>query len=391
MKKKRLLLIYAKSSLELLNRQSALGSYIFCLCQLLQESGKEVFVNGINFKELKQTEASVVLSRNTSGSGFKRYIPKVVKELIKDIFVFRNINQLHKNIAASGKYDCILEFYNYASNIGMKISKEQKIPLVLVYDAPVLEEYMFFHGNKYFFKNVIAARERETLLCANKIVAYSNSVKKFLIKIAGKELNVSIHQNVDFTRFHFLEKTFSGKPIKIGFIGSFLKWHRIDLLVNAFNKLRKEDYPVELYLIGNGMEYPLIKEQVEQSEYKEFVTMPGYMDGEQLLEMKKQLHIGMMPGSNWYGAPNKIFEYGAAMMAVVAPKTPTIADLFENNKEVLLFEQDNAEELFGKLKQLCDDMSFCEQFAKHLQQKIKSNYSAENTSEFYMRLLEGTV
>ena len=263
----------------------------------------------------------------------------------------------------------------------------QKTPLIVVYDNPVVEEYTFFYGKRIFFKKLILTRQLKTLMRAKAIVAYSNAVKVYLNKLASKQLPIKIHQNVDFSRFDFLEKQFSHKPIRIGFIGSFLKWHRIDLLITAFNVLKECKYDVELFLVGYGVEYPEIKKIVECSPFKSAIVMTGFKDGKELVEIKKTLHIGVMPGSNWYGAPNKIFEYAAAKMAVVAPDTPTIVDLFEDKQELLLFKQDNVQHLIEKLKLLCDDSVLREQLASTIQKKIKQKYSEKNTFEFYGSLL----
>lgn len=391
MTKRKLLIVYTKSTLELINRQSALGSYIFCLAEIIQKSNFLVFVNGISFEELKIQSSN----RNENPANRKSYlfkfIPVFIKEFVKDILIFKKIINLSKVINNSGKYDCVLEFYNYASNVGLSISKTQKIPLVMVYDAPVLEEHVFFHGPKLFFKKSILLREKQSLIHANHLIVYSDSVKRYITNLVGNELHFSIHQNVDFTRFHFLEKKFSNTPIKIGFIGSFLKWHRIDLLISAFQKLRVDNYEVELLLVGNGMEYNNISQMVEKSMVEKFIKMPGFLDGEELLNVKQQIQIGVMPGSNWYGAPNKIFEYGAAKIAVVAPDTPTIKDLFEDNKELLLFKQDDENELFLKLKILCDDIFLREKLASSLQEMIRKKYSEKNTAEFYKEVLNSVT
>ncbi len=387
----KILLVYAKNTDELRNRKSALGSYIFCLCEILQKEDMQVFVNGIAFDELKKKSSQVTQSLPVKDSGIKNYIPHSVLNIYRDFIILKNVRNVFENINPTIKYDCVLEFYSYASDVGLKFAKTQNIPLIVVYDGPVLEENIFFNGNKLLLKNRILKRELKTLIYAKQIVAYSNSVKQYLNKITNKNLNVSIHQNVDFTRFDFIEKQFNVKTLKIGFIGSFLKWHRIDLLLNAFNRLKESGFSVELVLIGSGMEYEAIKSMAEKSKYSQFITMTGFLDGEQLLEVKKGLHIGVMPGSNWYGAPNKIFEYGAAKMAVIAPNTPTIADLFENEKNIILFKQDDEEDLYQKLKIFCDNLSLCEKLATSLQKKIRNNYNMENTSYFYNKLITNAI
>jgi glycosyltransferase involved in cell wall biosynthesis len=373
--------------MELMNRQSALGSYIFCLCEIFQKNRLDVVVNGIPFDELKRLTPDKSPESSSQSGILKKILPKSIKDLLKDFLVFKHMKQLFQQVVAAGSYDYVLEFYNYASDVGYNISRQQNIPLILVYDSPVLEEHIFFNGNKLFFKKEILKRQLKTLMQAKHIVAYSRAVESYLNKLTSKKLSVSIHQNVDYTRFDFLEKKFTGSPIKIGFIGSFLKWHRIDLLLLAFDRLKRENYNVELFLVGFGMEFNAIKLLTDKSPYNKHITITGFMDGASLVEMKKQLHIGVMPGSNWYGAPNKIFEYGAAQMAVIAPNTPTISDLFQDEKEVLLFKQDDADALYQKLKVLCSDLTLAEELARTLQKKIRNNYNERITFEFYNKLL----
>ena len=108
------------------------------------------------------------------------------------------------------------------------------------------------------------------------------------------------------------------------------------------------------------------------------------------MNYKKQIDIGVMPSSNWYGAPNKIFEYGAAKIAVVAPSTPTIVDLFENNKDLILFENESFDSLYNSLLKLVENQELLNTLAENLQNKIKSKYSKENTFNFYDNLIKNS-
>ncbi|HET6224972.1 MAG TPA: glycosyltransferase, partial [Bacteroidia bacterium] len=80
------------------------------------------------------------------------------------------------------------------------------------------------------------------------------------------------------------------------------------------------------------------------------------------------------------------FEYGASHMAVVAPNTPTIKELF-SDKEIYFFENGSQDELYAALKEACINLELSQQLAENLYQKIIINYSKNNTFEFYNELI----
>lgn len=384
---KKITIIYAKNTDEIFNRQSALGSYIHCLATILVKKGYEVSLNDLSFHiGLKQNSATAA-NNSFSSSFLKKIIPGFLKEAIKDLQLFNWLDDLYLKLDKEKSMDCILEFYTYGSDLGYRLSKEYNKPLFLIYDNPVLEEHQFFQGKQLFFKNKVEKYEKDSILHATKIVTYSNAVKEYLNKKYSQQLPVFIHQNVDYTRFDFINEKSEEETLNIGFIGSFLKWHRVDMLINAFVRLKKDGKNCKLYLIGNGMEFNTIKQQADSCEYSADIYLPGFMDGELLLRFKQKINIGVMPGSNWYGAPNKIFEYGAAKIAVVAADTPTIKELFENNKELLLFKQDNENSLYQQLSNYVDNEELRHRHAIALQNKIRNNYSENITFTFYNQLL----
>ncbi len=386
--KKHILIIYTKSTSEIFNRQSALGSYIFCLAGILYDNGYDITINDLPFdKQLKQENKALATSK-TSGSFLKKLIPYFIKEAIRDLQLFNWMDLFFKKVDRGREFDKVLEFYTYGSDVGYRLSRKHNKPLVLIYDNPVLEEHAFFHQGQLFFRSKVEKRERSSILHSESLVIYSNPVKDYLETKYHTKLNAFIHQNVDFTRFDFIsEKTYED-TINIGFLGSFLKWHRVDILLHVFVRLKKEGHSIRLFLIGNGMEYESILHIVETLNLHEDIVMPGFTDGIELLKYKQNLHIGVMPGSNWYGAPNKIFEYGAAHLAVIAPDTPTISDLFKDNEELLLFKQDNEEDMYLKLKNYLINRDLLSSCAIKLQNKIRANYSENATFAFYKNLLE---
>jgi len=377
-------IVYAKAWSGIFNRAGALESYIYKLAYIFNKSEHKVYINQHLLCNIQQEKA-----RNTSSpisSSLKKRIPQCIKRLLRDIYQINKYGRLYKAINKSEKADIIIEFSAYGSGIGYKLKKKTKAKYILIQDAPVLEEYGYFNKGVNLLHYLIQHRESKSLKKADAIVVYSEAVATYLNKQYKLNKEFYIHQNIDFSRFDYLSCKKDTNCICIGFIGSFLPWHNTLNLLRAFNKLKEEKYNIELLLIGKGEQYSFIKEKVELSEYKKDIKLTGFLDGEELLEAKKQIHIGVMPGSNWYGAPNKLFEYGAAGMAAVAPATPTITSLFTDKKNCLLFKDEKT--LYCCLKELLDNSMLREQLASSLQENIKRNYAEEITAHFYEKLIK---
>lgn len=381
-----LLLIYPKDTFELLNRKSALGSYLLVLADLLEKKGYTIQVNDISLADLKKNNRPS--STVTPGrSGILRHLPSLIKNFLRDVLLIRKYRSLLSNILNSGfKPDLILDIYSYGSDIGYQVQRALKVPRVMVFDAPVIEEHAFFHG-KSLTTSYMYKLQNKNILEASSLVVYSNAVKAYIKKVTGRSEGINIHQNVDYSRFEFLPVKEQADEINICFIGSFLKWHRIDLLVNVFLKISSEFKNTKLFLIGDGMERESI-EDFARSKNEEKIIFTGFKDSGELASLKADMHIGVMPGSNWYGAPNKIFEYGAAGMAVIAPDTPTIKDLFSDKEHLLLFIQDNEDDMHEKLRKLCIDKTERVRLSRSLQNLIRQRYSEEQTVSFYNNLFE---
>ena len=389
----KILFLYAKGNSEITNRQSALGSYMNCLCEILSKKGYEIHFNHVSFLQIANQNSNQNSHVTNPIRRNKIPLPNFIKGIIKNFIRLKQIRKLKSEIVASKfQPDVIIEFYNYGSNLGLHFSKAYNCPLIEIYDAPVLEEHEYFNGRSYIYRWKISRREENTLLNAKKIVVYSNAVKKYLMEKIGKSGDsFQIHQNVDFTRFDFMESKPFASEMNIGFIGSFLAWHRDDLLLDAFEKIIAKGMKANLYRVDSGQKYEKKKDKIHLFKSKSRIFLTGFLDGNELKEIKSKLHIGVMPGSNWYGAPNKIFEYGAAGLAVIAPDTPTIKDLFVDGNELNLFKWDDSIDLQLNLETLLKEEGVYKQISSNLNQKIRNNYSENKTGDFYHQLIQSTL
>lgn len=387
--KTKVLIAYTKDPNEIFNRKSALGSYIYCLSELLSDEC-EIYLNGVQLEDLNQKQQANQ-SVNPSAMGkITRFIPKWFKAYIREKKLMRNAQVLTQQILDSGiHYDCVIEFLTLGSSLSTILKEKQNVKQLIVYDAPLIEEYKFFQGVNPFFKNKLKASISNSLRSADGIVVYSNPMKDHISEQFGLNRNIiHISQNIDFTRFGYHpESKFYSDPIKICFIGSFLKWHNVQGLVSVFDEILNEtELDLELFLAGDGMERKASESFAKTLSHKDKIHFLGFLDGTELENLKKEMHIGIMPGSNWYGAPNKLFEYGAMRLACIAPATPTITDIFKR-EEVILFEMGSDAELKKALITLCSSNNQMEKYACRLYDFIREKYSDHKTRDFYLDLI----
>lgn len=390
MEVKSILIIYGKNFDEVFNRKSAIGSYIHCLANLLSKKGHSIFLNGKSFSDVQQQTTANITPNHSIIKYIKGFIPKRIKKKIREKEIIRKNEENYATLLNTAeKVDAILEFYCIGSDLGLRLKKHFNSSYTIVYDNPIFEEYSFFNNGEPLYHKLFTERERSSLSQANQIVVYSNPVKEHLInKYLIQPDKFHIHQNIDFTRFELNANSSKlVSKIKIGFIGSFLKWHRVDILINGVKELNRKNIAFELYLVGEGQELDKMKELVDhETSIKEFINFTGYLDGEALRKLKSEINIGVMPGSNWYGAPNKLFEYGAAHIASIAPNTPTITDIFSEN-EIVFFEWDNQSSFNQALIDLCNKPEKIRHFGDALFSFIEKNYNAEKTANFYHELI----
>jgi glycosyltransferase involved in cell wall biosynthesis len=378
--KKKILIIEASPRFHPLNRFSAIASVLYSLGELLQNNDYEVSINQYSLdslvKKSKSGETQVI--KSASRVGITRYLPVKVKEGIKDaLLLFRlwRAEKAYKYLAQ--KPDVIIEFLTYGSTIGLNLAKQWNVPFLAIYDAPQLEQYEYLNGFEPIFKNIIEDRELHSVRDANAVIVYSEEISDRLKSKIGPYQTFYYHQFSDFKRLDFIQEKADAPPLNVAYIGSFLKWHRIETLINVYDRLRAEGLELNLYLVGEGLEYLPMKTLADATKYGKEIIFTGYADGKKLQELTQKIHVGIIPNAMWFHAPVKLFQYSAAKMALLAADTPTIAYITRENEGVLLFDNENPENLYKQLKYLATNPDKIQYYATLGQQHIYNKYNPD--------------
>lgn len=388
---KTLLFVVNSPNFDIHNRRSAIDSI---LCSILSELSSEytIYVNDKRFGPDSEKLNSPIYNLSSTNK-IKALVPKIVKRNINDIKDINRNQELFRKIVGEVKPDIILELMRFGSDLGLRLKNHYKIPLIAYFDSPAVEERQFFVKNFSFFESAADKNEERTILGADKVIVYTQPVVDYWKRrLKGvDERKFKIFQTLDYSRLVFKkDKSFNQVPV-IGFIGSFLKWHRVDLLVEAFEELCEKGYKMNLLLIGAGEEFTSIKDQISRSKYADKITLSGFVDGEKLEAYRNSIDIGVMSGTHWYCMPTKVFEYGAAGIASIAPRTQNMRYLFKEGEDILMFEMGNKRELVEKLEYYLNNPSEIKRMGANLQKSVFERNSISKAFSFYKEIIDSTL
>jgi glycosyltransferase involved in cell wall biosynthesis len=141
----------------------------------------------------------------------------------------------------------------------------------------------------------------------------------------------------------------------VGFTGAFFPWHGVGFLLDVLAQLLREMPDAAALLVGDGPERRILEERVRREGLEERVRFAGWIGHDALPEHVAAFDIAVMPDSNEYGSPMKIFEYMAMGKPVVAPRLGPLADGIVDGETGILFPQRDATALGAALATLLRD------------------------------------
>ncbi len=370
---KRTLILVGIPDFDYHNSKSAVASF-------LEEVKKAIEISDENEVEfaILENETNTIDNLPQSKVGITSKLKKVLRlwpwlyHSLAYRSYFKKQNQLIERLKTRSPYNLIVEFHTAGSYVGKSLAEFWNCNLSVIFDAPVEEQFYEMHQTKSLYWRRIKDSEKETLEYAKKIMVYSNACEKHIhnkyqITAATNILPCVVDKKI-------VDRKVDSNFL-IGFIGSFLVWHKVEKLVLAFQKFKAETPNAKLVLVGYGVEWERIQQQVTDLNI-EAVEMPGFVSEEALLEYKQKLSVAIMPGSNWYGSPLKLFEYAKAKIPFIAPETPTVMDIFQRKEHCLYIDQKNEiDSILNHLRFIRDNTDKANDMALKVYEYVVTNFS----------------
>lgn len=342
---------------------NAEGVHIRETVHALRRLRNEVFVvspPGINPFEDKHAAESKKVEDNILWMIISKCMPAIGFEILEigyNFVGYRNIKKLFKK----QKVNFVYERYSFFGCAGMLCAKHFKIPFILEVNFTTYTP--LFRKKSQILSSLARYIEKKVFSHADAVFVVSSFLKKCLIESGIPKSKIYLTPNAvsekvfdeDYSANIIRQKfKLNGKKV-IGFVGGFYPWHGLDFLLKAISNVERKINNICLFLIGEGPERETLKQMSKKLKICTELIFPGSVAYVELPKYIKAMDICVMPGSNNYGSPMKIFEYMAMGKPVVAPRLAPIEDVINDNVNGMLFQQNDSSSLEGCLLELINN------------------------------------
>jgi glycosyltransferase involved in cell wall biosynthesis len=208
-------------------------------------------------------------------------------------------------------------------------------------------------------KNVLLTALNKT----NKIVCPSRFLLEIFAK-SGVDKSRLVYSRQGYVLPGEVKKTDKVKPpgqgLHIGYLGQISHIKGIHILIEAISLLRENDVKLKIY--GDQNFYPKYTARLKKIIAKDQrIKIEGTFQRIDLLNVLNELDVIVVP-SLWYeNSPNVILEAFAHRIPVIASNSGGMAELVEHERNGLLFEMGNPDDLARQINRLIEDPGLLKQ------------------------------
>ena len=308
-----------------------------------------------NSENQPQSKKSILASL----ANLTKYTPEFVFELIEVAFNALSVFRLKKAVRKA-KADLIYERYSLFLFASVWWAKKQNIPIIL----EVNDSSLVHRVRKLHFVRLAKKFEGWIFKNATGLVFISSEFQQIAQQEFGEiapsvvspnaaDLDAFILDDTKATQLR--EKLNINDKVVIGYVGAFVHWHGIDWFVDMIVDKLKENPEIVLLLIGDGVSYPAIKARVIEAGVESQVILTGMINHDAVSTYLSAMDFGILPDSNNYGSPMKLFEFMAMEKGMVAPDFTPIAEVVKDNETSWLFPANDRQACIDKTLALVGD------------------------------------
>lgn len=322
------------------------------------------------------------------------------RHLLRDLgelWLDRRVRGELERLVRTEAIEAVYERSAFSMLAGVELAQSRGLPHVLEVNAPI-EERRDHHGFPLY--RLAVRRERQKLALSDRVVCVSTPLRDYLAARGADRGRVTVIPNAarpeafalaPERRAHLRRALGIGEEqIGVGFVGRFGFWRGMEALMEAIGRAAAATPRIHFVLAGDGQRMPEVRGFIAEHGLGSRVTVTGSIDPEAVPGHVAALDIGVLAGSPWYSSPIKLFEYGAAGLAVVAPRVAPIEEVLAADVEGLLVPPEDAAALASAILALAGDEGRRQALALRFRTRVLGAYTWNHVAARIESLIAGS-
>ena len=318
----------------------------------------------------------------------KSLIPRLIWETLKDVKLIQldraNKRQLSQ-IVAQVNPDIIYERSHYGMVSGIAVAKAHRIHHILEVNSPNVEERIKLSGRSLLSLRA-SKKDRWAFANSNHVLTVSTHLAEHLeiTHIAQKWSTTPNairpdQQKESALDLHRSDLHLDDAAVVLGFVGSIFPWHGVDLIIKAVAHLRLKGRNVQAIIIGDGTIRKELEALADSFHLTDEIRFIGSVAQRDTFAYTELCDILIMPKSNAYGSPVKIFEYGLSQKPCIVPNTLPVTEVFEHGRDGWVVDS-TSDAIVSAIESIIDSPEKEEKCAKHWHNKVISKHTWQSNA-----------
>ena len=323
----------------------------------------------LSAEQLKKFEFVI----NEDGSVTFVDFPAELMELAYTWVAYRRL----RAAAEEFKPDVIYERYNLYLLAGLMLKKKLGIPLLLEVNAPLVQERSA-HSGGLSLKRLARWAEGTAWRGADYVLPVTQVLGDHVRAYGVPDARIVVIPN-GINEEHFAaaptpdrakaERGLSGKLV-LGFTGFVREWHGVDRVIRW---MAGPAAPANAHLlvVGDGPVRADLERLAGELGIAERITFTGVIHRDQVPAWVASFDIALQPAVVPYASPLKLMEYLVMGKAVLAPRTPNLCEVLDDEDNAVLFDEQAPAAFEQALARLCGDQALRQRLAAGARSSIE--------------------
>ena len=344
--------------------------HIAGIVNAFEKMGHHVILSSPTGVDPRQTAGASPFAKSRT-----RPLPRVLFELLELLY---NLPAFAQNLRLARRHDCNLIYERHAFFLFSTalVAAIHRCPLVVEVNElvgdPRVRAQPLFSGLARWSDRFLFRRASLVVVVSphlqRRVMGYGIPADRILIlpnAVSDEELAPPSTPPAP------LLKDLPPNTFTLGFTGWLIEWHRLDFLIQAL--AAPEFSSVILIIIGEGPLRPTLEDQARAAGVQ--IHFAGPLPHSEIPAALRSIDACVVPHSNDYRSPIKLFEYMAQERPVLAPRTEPIEAVVEDGKHALLFTPLDIESFRLSLSKLLKYSSIRQSLGKSARRLIEDRHT----------------